>query len=321
MAPGLMVSQFIYEHLDRVPSCHASTVVELPNGDLVAAWYGGERESAPGSSHYWAIRRHGADRWDEPRLLWDVPDHAAGNPRLFLDAGQRLWAILPVNYGEWCRGGSRFYYRTSDDMGQTWAGPVLVPELEGLLGKNKPVVQPDGVFVLPVTVEYDHTAAAVLHDPHTGSWDVSSEIARPKEGRCIQPAFAPLSDGRLFALLRTNDTRLWQSTSLDEGAMWSQPKRTPLRHNNSGVDLVRLANGHLVLAYNDCERGRTPLNLAVSEDEGETWPHQITLEDAEGEFSYPAIIQTSDRAIHVTYTYRRTHIKHVALAEDAILGA
>lgn len=320
MPQALIASRLIYDTLDRVPTCHASTVVELPNGDLAAAWYGGEKESSPDSSHYWSKLPEGADEWDTPQCLWDVPNRSAGNPRLFLDVAGRLWAILPVNYGEWCRGGTRFFYRTSDDMGETWSDPVRVYELDGLLGKNKPVVLPEGDIILPVTVEYDHTAAAALLRPGAEHWEVSSEIAR-EEARCIQPAFVQRSDGTLLGLLRTNEGRIWVTSSIDRGNMWAEPKPTTLQHNNSGIDLVRLANGHLVLTFNDCTKGRTPLNLAVSEDDGETWSRQMALETDEGEYSYPAIIQTRDGFIHVIYTYRRTHIKHVVLTEDAIAGS
>ena len=36
----------IFEHISNFPSCHGSTIVELPNGDLRAAWYAGSREGA-----------------------------------------------------------------------------------------------------------------------------------------------------------------------------------------------------------------------------------------------------------------------------------
>ena len=314
-----IVSRFIYDTLERAPTCHASTIVELPNGDMLAAWYGGEREGSPDSSHYYARLPRGADGWEPPKCLWDVPDHAAGNPRIFLDRRERLWAMVPVNFGAWCRGGTRFFYRTSDDLGHTWSEPVHLPEQDGLLGKNKPLVLPQGDILLPVTVEYDHTAAAVLRSS-AGQWEVSAEIGDPGT-RCIQPAFVPRADGSILAFLRTNEGRIWRSVSDDRGRRWSKAKPTALRNNNSGIDLVRLANGHIVLAFNDCSTSdRTPLNLAISEDYGETWPHQIALETDPGEYSYPAAIQARDGTIHVTYTHLRTHIKHAALSEEAILA-
>jgi len=59
--------------------------------------------------------------------------------------------------------------------------------------------------------------------------------------------------------------------------------------------------------------------VALSEDNSLTWPRQRLLESGPGEFSYPAIIQTSDGLLHVVYNYRRTTIQHAVLDMEWIV--
>jgi alpha-L-rhamnosidase len=92
---------------------------------------------------------------------------------------------------------------------------------------------------------------------------------------------------------------------------------TDLPNPSSGIDGVTLADGRHVLIYNPTERGRSPLVAGVSRD-GRTWTKAATLEDQPGEYSYPAVIQSSDGNVHVTYTWRRERIKHVVLAAGAL---
>ena len=91
---------------------------------------------------------------------------------------------------------------------------------------------------------------------------------------------------------------------------------------------MSLADGRHLLAYNhtsnrDGERPadgtRSELNLAVSTD-GEAWQAAILLERQPGEYSYPALIQTRDGKVHMTYTYRRRRIKHVVIDPAEIEG-
>jgi len=111
---------------------------------------------------------------------------------------------------------------------------------------------------------------------------------------------------------------IWKSTSLDGGRTWSPAVETPLRNPNSSISLLRLRSGSLVLAFNDTHIGRTPLNLALSCDEGKSWPFHRVLEKGEGEYSYPQLMQTQDGLVHIVYTNRRISIRHAVFNEEWI---
>jgi len=89
-------------------------------------------------------------------------------------------------------------------------------------------------------------------------------------------------------------------------------RATLLQNPNSGIDAAMLRDGRALLVYNDTSRGRSPLNVAVSAD-GREWKNVVTLESQPGEYSYPAIIQTSDGLVHITYTWKRERVRHVVL--------
>jgi len=90
--------------------------------------------------------------------------------------------------------------------------------------------------------------------------------------------------------------------------MWA----TRLPNPNSGIDAVTLRNGNHWLVYNPVTKNRHPLVVASSSD-GKDWTTIATLEEQPGEYSYPAIIQASDGRVHITYTWRRTRIRHATL--------
>ena len=92
-----------------------------------------------------------------------------------------------------------------------------------------------------------------------------------------------------------------------------------LPNPNSGIDAVTLKDGRHVLIYNHTPRGRSPLNVAISSD-GISWSMIGELETDPGEYSYPAVIQTADGKLHVTYTWKRLKVKHVVLDLKAIGG-
>ncbi len=99
-------------------------------------------------------------------------------------------------------------------------------------------------------------------------------------------------------LLRSTRGAIFRSDSIDYGVTWSVARATSLPNNNSGIDLVNMHNGSLILALNPVNGNwgkRYPLSLIVSHDNGESWLPLLDLESDRGEYSYPAIISDGGR--------------------------
>ena len=139
----------------------------------------------------------------------------------------------------------------------------------------------------------------------------------------IQPTLWESEPGQVHALLRSTAGVICRSDSKDYGKTWSPVYKTSLPNPNSGIDVAKLSDGTLVLAYNPTTKdwgSRGKLALAISFDNGKTWPKKIDLEDGneDEEFSYPAIISFSD-SIAVTYTFNRKKIAYWMATTDWIL--
>ena len=67
------------------------------------------------------------------------------------------------------------------------------------------------------------------------------------------------------------------------------------------------------MIWNDNPEKRNPVTIWLSEDDRETWKYKRDIITGEGSFHYPAIIQSRDGSIHVTFTNNRVTIDHVAL--------
>jgi predicted neuraminidase len=146
----------------------------------------------------------------------------------------------------------------------------------------------------------------------------SGPLNDPKAFEAIQPTILVHSPTRLQILCRSRQRVVTEAWSEDAGLTWGAMTATALPNPSAGIDAVRLADGRFLLAYNPTPSGRSRLELAVSRD-GRIWHGAVTLEDATGEYSYPALIQARDGRVHVTYTWRRERIKHVVLDPSALV--
>jgi predicted neuraminidase len=144
------------------------------------------------------------------------------------------------------------------------------------------------------------------------SWQRTEPLNDRTQFGAIQPAILVHRSGKIQILCRSRQGKITESWSPDSGKTWSAMGTTMLPNPSSGIDAVMLKDGRALVVYNHTEKGRSPLNVAVSSD-GKVWKAALVLENQPGEYSYPAVIQTADGLVHVTYTWKRQRIKHVVI--------
>ena len=322
--PGMVRSEFIFE-TNPVPSCHATTIVEAKDGALVAAWFAGEAEGKPDVSIWTARLVDG--KWSAPVKVAEgtQPDgkrFPCWNPVLFQpkEGPLQLYYKVGPNPVEWWG-----LLRLSEDNGKTWGEPRRLPD--GILGpiKNKPVQLKDGSILSGSSAEgFKVGPSWQIHFERSRDNGVTWEkiaVEQPATGPAsIQPSILFLRDGGLMSVGRTKNAKVFSTVSNDQGSTWSKVDLTDLPNPNSGTDAVTLKDGRHLLIYNHTAKGRSPLNLAISK-EGIVWEAALVLEDEpKAEFSYPAIIQSADGLVHVTYTWKRKLAKHVVIDPSKLVA-
>lgn len=320
-ASAIVKSEFIFETAP-FPSCHASTIVETKSG-LVAAWFGGTRERNPDVCIYVSRQENG--RWTAPAAVADGVGFATKrlptwNPVLFQPKNSPLLLFYKVgpSPAEWWG-----MMKTSADDGKTWSAATRLPE--GILGpiKNKPVQLANGDILAGSSTE-GHGGWRVHFERSSDdgkTWTVTPSVNDGQDIGAIQPSILLHSHDRLQAIGRTKDGKIFQVWSDDNGLTWGKMSLLDLPNPNSGTDAVTLRDGRQLLVYNhnirtgSHNKGRSPLNVAISPD-GTNWFATLVLEDdpdAPNGFAYPAVIQTRDGLVHITYTWERKRIKHVVI--------
>jgi predicted neuraminidase/cyclophilin family peptidyl-prolyl cis-trans isomerase len=293
--------------------CHASTIVETSSGPM-AAWFGGTVEGAPDVA-IWLSRKTGSG-WTPPVEVarGAGPDGApepCWNPVLFRPEGGPLLLFYKVGPSPpaW-----RGMMVRSDDDGRTWSPPEALPEDVIGPAKNHPLELADGTILCGGSTEDNGWQVRFETTGDLGlTWKTTAPLNEEKSPGLIQPALLREGPRAIVALMRSDAGRVYESRSADGGATWTSPEPTVFPNPNSGIDAVTLRDGRHILVYNPVTEGRGILAVAISDDTA-VWRRVLTLEEEKrAEFSYPAVIQTSDGLVHITYTWTRRRIRHAVV--------
>ena len=207
---------------------------------------------------------------------------------------------------------------TTTTAGEEWSEPEWLPS--GMLGpvRAKPIRLASGEILAGTSLESYRTWSSWMEISSDGgaSWSkygplLFGDPERDRIGRSSRPCWK--SSGVIRAFFRTRRLgKIATSISRDGGRTWDPIRLTRLDHPSAGIDSLQLDDGRSLLLYNPSTTQRSPLSLAVSFDDGETWRDFLVVEELaegeRGELSYPAMIQDANggSADHV-YVEPATH--------------
>ena len=318
--------------------CHASSLLKIGKNSFLCVFMAGDGEAKPNMSIWMTKCVNGV--WGKPVPVKSVYPLPHWNPVLHMDGEHLiLYYLVGQTIASW-------YTRVtiSKDLGETWTSSrEAVPDdhTPRITSRNKLITLSNGMWLGPCSIEgethwdcyvdrssdkgvhWEKSRIPFTHAPPTtlrnqtvwpglkeGALSLDDPAAFFQWDGVIQPTLWESQPGMVHAFMRSTRGYVYRSDSSDYGCTWSDAYPTSLPNNNSGIDLVKLEDNHLVLAYNPIQGNwgmRTPLTLAYSKDNGESFTHLTDLETDPGEYSYPCIIAQGNN-IYVTYTNNRKNI-------------
>ncbi|MEN8137649.1 MAG: exo-alpha-sialidase [Bacteroidota bacterium] len=250
---------------------HASSIVELPNGDLLACWFEGDGERNSNNNRINGARlRKGKKEWSDKFLMADYPDHPDCNPVLFVDRNEQLylfWVIVRANRWE----SSVIEYRTSTNYKSkgapkwNWQDVMLLKpgeEFAETIKKSFDEREGPDYSWAEYARKYEDMLyeAAVDKKKRTTGWMPRIHPLQLENGRILLPLY---SDGYNLSLVAISD---------DDGKSW-QSSLPIVSRGGVQPSLVENKEGNIIAFLRD--NGDSPGRVMISEskDNGYTWTH------------------------------------------------
>ena len=317
-------------HLNN-KSVHCAAAIELPENKIRAFWYGGTKEGAEDVQIYSAVYDSKTASWSDeiPVITREYTQKylyrsikKLGNMTTIRDKSGMIWLFyVSVSCGGWS--GSSINYVKSSDEGESWSEPnrlITSPFFNvSTLVKNPPFLYEDGTIGIPVYHEFIGKFSELLRIDTSGHIILKKRLSSGRE--LISPFFIPLTLTEAKCYFRycgldKSQRFIHMSESHDSGETWSELEELSLINHNSSFCIIKLTDKLFLKVLNNTN-DRNIISLAVSNDRGENWKTIHVLESVdldprvEYEFSYPWILCSTDKKIHVLYTWNRMQIKHV----------
>lgn len=297
-------------HLDRqwqgIPG-----VERTADGSTWLTFYsGGSDEGA--DNFVLLLKKRDHQKWEDAEcvLVIDPPGGVrAFDPCLWTDPDGRLWLFWAQSYG-WYDGRAGVWAARLDGPTAKWRGPRRIAD--GVM-MNKPTVISSGDWLLPVGVWANRRSEFGFSDSPRLSLVLASrdsgEHFEIRGGADIENRYfdehmiIERGDGSLDLYARLRDG-IGRARSLDYGSTWFTEAPLAFRGPNSRFYIRRLDSGRILLINHYRFTGRNNLTALLSDDDGNTWPWWLVLDDR-SDVSYPDAAQDGGGRVTVCYDRRR----------------
>ena len=247
---------------------HGSSIVELPNGDLLSCWFHGSGERKANDVRIKGSRlKKGSNEWGAVFDMADTPNLPDCNPVLWIDNNEKLWLFwIAVRANRWEN--SMLRYRTSTDYlnketpAWNWQDNIILKPGERFsetiqLAFEENIDEPMWAEYAP---PYSRLIIDAAKDPEKRQkgWMTRIHPISLKSGRILLPLY---SDGYNISIVAISDDNgnNWRASNPIVGLGPIQPS------------LVQKQNGHIVAYMRDSGIEPKRILKSISKDNGETW--------------------------------------------------
>lgn len=200
--------------------------------------------------------------------------------------------------------------RLSSDDGNTWSEPIpCITDKKGyfVLNNDRVIQLKNGRIIMAVALHQTPEEGkwsnngrlfSYYSDDNGQSWKAGAEVANPNNITLQEPGLVELKSGDIMMIIRSSGGVQHKSYSKDKGLTWSTVEPTNIKSPISPATIERIpSTGDLLMVWNNnggdnpaIKGKRTPLTIAVSKNDGETWEHIKNLEDnPDGWYCYIAM--------------------------------
>ncbi len=294
---------------------HSSSIVELPNGDMLSCWFQGSGERHANDVQIKGARlKKGASEWSTPFTLADTPDHPDCNPTLFMDRQNRLhlvWIVVVGNSWEASVLKTKISSNYQNEGAPAWdKQDIILPNpgeifAEVVEKKLNEIDVPDRAWA-EYAPPYEKQISEAAKDPRKRElgWMTRIQPLILPSGKILLPLY---SDGYNVSLLAISE---------DDGNTWKASEPIVGRGNIQPA-LLQKTDGTIVAYMRDSGDAPGRVFKSTSKDEGYSWEPALKIDIPNPGSSLAAITLTCGHWVMVyNNTEKGRHRLAVSLSDD-----